>query len=1667
MTSPSFYSQAGNFISSVQGGVDPRTGLFNLSLPLANIHSGWLAGPVLALSLQYSPLSSVNEGFGTGFTLNLTRYDTDTGKLLLSTGEEYRVSSSGDTVKQKKLKNFIFEKKGEGTCRVIHKSGLVETLSLIGTVYVPTGITAPDGRGLELVWNAAYKPARLARVTEDDGAILCSVTYPDESVATTQFSLLPYDGNAGYSTVFKFTNELLVRVTSHADAPALVWTFDYDDVGPQKNYRTLTGLTSPTGLTEKVAYYSDNGMEFPDIAGLPALPCVYQHTLIPGGEQPESITRWTWTQKNYLGHEAGLNQWQPDTDGMLNILLSDYQYGSTAERIDTDGRSVLSKVTRRYNSYHLQVSETTVRDGKTYSQATEYYAKPGVAFNDQPAQYALPVSQTESWEDTSGASPRTRVIFTEFDEAGNPLYQETPDGTVTKYEYYPADGEGNNCPADPYGFTRWLKSRTVTPRQVKGDEPVTRIVSTWRKLNALCGEGYIVVADSVTQTTGNASTVVTREYYDDISDMLTYAREKTRNTVLTPDVSEDKTFSSSRVFTYEAGTGISCLRQTDTFIGHDTLTAARATIRHAHTGLLLSETDVQDVTITHSYDKARRPLSRTIAPETDYENTTTWSYVIEDDGPVTTVTDASGNQQKTHVDGAGRRIRQQRLDMDDTQQWFEVSSRAHNPLGEVASGTGSDWHTGAGEQYSLDMTASYDGWGTNSLLAFTDGIQHVHNTDPVGLTRTTHIQGENDGEALRGVTLITSYDERSWLPLRESRCGIAGESLTRTLEWDGLGRLRGETDEAGHKTEWTYDAFRRVLTQTLPDGSTVTRTYAPHLTGNQVASISVTGKNRRGKMQTWHMGTQTFDSLGRVTERVSGGRVTTYAYEGAYPVPVSVTEPSGKTLTYTYIPELGNRISSLTTDDVTQTFSYDRLTGDLLTAKEGSTQNSNTWTPSGSLKAESFTQENTTRTSAYTHTLAGGVVAYTDITGKKTTYERDTFGRVVGISDDALTVSLTYDALGRLSSQTVTDRAAKATLTTALEYDDFGREITRTVTDSTGVTLAIAQTWTENDLLASRSTQQNANSVREEKYTYDTRNRLVKYEASGSSLPVDADGHEMTLQRYEYDALNNLYGMETIYPDDNNDYWATYFYDNPDDPTQLTSVSSNMHPQTLVLEYDADGRMTQDEAGRTLGYDVTGRLVSVNGNDISGGSYGYDALNRLVSQNVSEGDTRQLFYRADELINEVLVQQAREARLIKAGHACLGVSDGSTLTLTAGDHHDSLLWSRGTEQKEGTQHVWSPYGNGSPTDGLPGFNGERTDPVSGTYHLGNGYRAYNPVLMRFNCPDSLSPFGAGGINPYAYCAGDPVNHTDPSGHISWQGILGIVTGSLGLAFSIFTAGASIAAAGGVMAAVGAASTTSLVVGGLGLVADATAIASGAEEGHNPRASAILGWVSMAFGLAGLSFGGGQSIRWLLRREGQDIHSLPLPHRAQAFSVMAAFDDENNMIYRADSGLIHNFRGSSELLLMVHGSQDGEHFIYTRTTGVEFSEQSDTYFFDVQQAKVGPQQLVELLRDNHGIDLYSVRGFLNLLSCGSGGDYGTAQQLASILGRPVRAWGDRYTTLSVGNINDLFWGRDTTISAVNFDGTETIADSRIYYPINRSIRRISNVSLNEGSFGMRV
>ncbi|WP_458128660.1 RHS repeat-associated core domain-containing protein [Pseudomonas sp. Z2-11] len=177
--------------------------------------------------------------------------------------------------------------------------------------------------------------------------------------------------------------------------------------------------------------------------------------------------------------------------------------------------------------------------------------------------------------------------------------------------------------------------------------------------------------------------------------------------------------------------------------------------------------------------------------------------------------------------------------------------------------------------------------------------------------------------------------------------------------------------------------------------------------------------------------------------------------------------------------------------------------------------------------------------------------------------------------------------------------------------------------------------------------------------------------------------------------------------------------------------------------------------------------------------YHYDPLDRLVDCTPAAQARTQRFYLKERLASEIegpvqrsifqhndqlLAQQQRENAISKT-------------TVLAIDQQRSVL-----QMLDATQpyaFAYTAYGHHPHVNGLLGllaFNGERPDPMTGHYLLGNGYRAFNPVLMRFNSSDSLSPFGKGGLNAYAYCIGDPVNKSDPSGHFPnvWKGLLNLI-----------------------------------------------------------------------------------------------------------------------------------------------------------------------------------------------------------------------------------------------------------------------------------------------------
>ena len=167
--------------------------------------------------------------------------------------------------------------------------------------------------------------------------------------------------------------------------------------------------------------------------------------------------------------------------------------------------------------------------------------------------------------------------------------------------------------------------------------------------------------------------------------------------------------------------------------------------------------------------------------------------------------------------------------------------------------------------------------------------------------------------------------------------------------------------------------------------------------------------------------------------------------------------------------------------------------------------------------------------------------------------------------------------------------------------------------------------------------------------------------------------------------------------------------------------------------------------------------------------YHYDPLDRLIQ---TAGIQR--FYNQSRITTEIegtqsysvfqhdgqLLAQRRHDRTKDECHLLGTDLQQSVLHAVGADKHHSM--------------AYNAYGHRPVENGLIsllGFNGERADPVTGHYLLGNGYRAFNPVLMRFNSPDSWSPFGRGGINSYGYCGGEPINRVDRNGHFFGLGSL--------------------------------------------------------------------------------------------------------------------------------------------------------------------------------------------------------------------------------------------------------------------------------------------------------
>ena len=1453
------YTQAGNFLSHVSNGIDARTGQMTLHIALPEIQANHLAGPSVSFRLLFSPLSSHTDyGFGRGWMLAMSELDLPAGRLHLATGESFSLdrqasafTDQGQLVfTDQKLLNFrVLQEGPDGRrFRVEYKDGETQWLVMQDNsgLALPQEIRSAEGRQVFLDW-LPHGSGRyvLSEIRDEQRTVLRVVR---DVVDESQIQLFPDEAGKSVYTLYLSGDQLSTMILPDNDSR---WTFNYEEFD---GLLFPVRMTGPLGSEDEVWYATGTeGHQLPPGAPLASLPRVTAHRHEPGAGQPAVSRTYTWLgSTNFLGYGADLpGGWR---DGEDNLYRTESYTYSGLETLHSDTGQVLSETERTWNRFHLLTQERVMRVGKTVTITTDYGDDPALGWEAQPAWCQLPTQVTTRYEDAQGA--REEISHTTYDDYGNTLEQRHADGRIERWVYYPLGSVGGM--ADTGMFVRWLQSHTLTPTPMAsgdtGGAPITQTQYCYEPLPRRRPDDrllWVVVSEEAFTITVDGPNPIgrTTQCYETAIDspffaQVTQAQTTHKEFITTTDYS--RTLTATALTTQTRITGHDGTSASTDYVTRDSLS-----------GLTLSDRE-ESVETVYEYDALGRVVRSTVAPGTDYEASATCRYVLagryRQRAVMAEETDLTGQQRRIYLDGAGRRVREERRDDLVTGQKFRETWRGlYNPEGQLLQETVQDWFPGLERPLSLTTTYEFDGWGQVSKIRRPNGTLEHTQASPVTLISDVWRESR-DGVAAAKTRILRN---------------VAGDVLNMTLlapdneilrneAWthDGLHRpISHEVSVPGEAcvhTQTRYDVYGRVISRLLEDDSEVIWEYAQHSDADHPISVTLTPVG----CTPLSLGEQSFDGIGRPVRRTIGDRQECLNYRKDQKLPASRTSSSGRSMAYSYEPLLENQLIQLSPGDGSQgsTYQYDFKSGQMTQALGPLGKLTWQYSNNGRLLSEHLSLDNEEHSVGWVRSLEGRLVTFTDSNGTEHRTVHDACGRPERQTLGSIELQTTYDTFGRISQYFTQDQGHS--LKQTIQYDEFDREVSRTWVSSTPASqrqLTQTLTWTGRDQMASRRWEEENRLLSEEVFRYDARARLIEVTVTGPEGPKDPrTGQPINKQAFSLNALDGYEQVITTYMDGNCDQMDfTYDAAAPDRPITITHTYPAL--QTLMLEYDADGRLLRDGLGRALQWDEEGRLSRVTG-DTGQRDYQYDPMGR-ITQTTQNGAETLWFYHGDRLIStrgpglgDTLSLLRHEASMFAQNKVSQAVRE---VMLTGCDGQGTVR----VENDQQTSRVnYTAHGadDGSGKS-LVGYAGEPRGLVEAGYLLGS-YRPYDPNLMLFLAPDNESPFGAGGLNRYAYCAGDPLNRIDPDGHSFWKWLVAGIGLAVGIVATAFSFGAAAPAVAGMMAgglatltSSGALAVTSVA---LGVVATTTGVASFILEATgNADAASILGMVSLATGLA--------------------------------------------------------------------------------------------------------------------------------------------------------------------------------------------------------------------------
>lgn len=664
---------------------------------------------------------------------------------------------------------------------------------------------------------------------------------------------------------------------------------------------------------------------------------------------------------------------------------------------------------------------------------------------------------------------------------------------------------------------------------------------------------------------------------------------------------------------------------------------------------------------------------------------------------------------------------------------------------------------------SLTQSMTYD--STGNVLSATDGEGNVTSYTYDENGRVTKAVQPIDSSGEEGVTAV-QYDVKN------------DDGTTSDIITDALGRTsvttynsimqpiqivdHGDEDTGDIKTAYTYNLKGLLTKETTGLGTAKTYEYDSK---DRVTTIHYLDKDGKEELKTCY----TYDKSDNITTmkdyKVDNKTVTLYRYTG---------------FTYDRLKRMTELVELNTATEPTEEeiqnnktiYEYDidgNLTGVTYPSK-------NQWNVKG--LAYEYDKEN-----KWLRTIS--VVLDDDTTATLRAYSYNNYGNVSEIKD--------YRVLSE--DGTVVENPEYTTCT--YTYDAYLRPVSMTYKDSSEPSVvkeSYAYEYDKNSNIIKETLFNNYPTATEDKqneertYSYDTDGKLLSMtvndllneaESYTVSYTYDRVGNRLTQEKetaadtettsYIYNSLNQLLSSVTTNEEGTITEQKSYVYDaNGSQITETDSISNTL----IESSYDSAGRLsaykkTENDAvtvTQTNQYNGAGaRIQKVEGEEIT--NYYYSQGSVLYTEDgTGAGTSLNLSGISGNVIATARAEGDEESYYYYHKDPA-----GSTTNLRDATG-ESIVSYQYTDFGETT------IGGNEDFYNEICYNSGIYDKSTGLYYLNARY--YDPADGRFISRDSYrgSVSNPSSLHLYAYCANNPVNYDDPSGHFPLKQIVGAAIG---------------------------------------------------------------------------------------------------------------------------------------------------------------------------------------------------------------------------------------------------------------------------------------------------